>query len=544
MHAEVRFDLLHEPLLRVRTAREAPVEYYTLPGALAALCSRTVTDFPGLSVHQRHPWYAFLVQLGAMALHRAGEEKPPTDEAAWRALLLGLTEGCAEAFALVVEDLSQPAFFQPPVPEGHLKGFKRIAETPDLLDLLPTAKNHDVKLMRVRHALPEHWVYALVSLQTMDGYSGKGNNGIARMNGGYANRPCVTFVPDLTWSGRFRRDLRILARVRQAPPAALDAETADADVVARVLREYPREGGAALLWLLPWDGATQLSLEQCDPYFIEICRRVRITSDAEVVVAHLATSSATRIAGNEQNGVTGDPWTPVSTGEKAKALTVMADGFSYRQTQKLLSPSDWEPAMTQRIVEDDRGDLVLSATALVRGQGQTDGFHTRLIPISGAARTLFMSRSGRARIAESAKKLVAEVDAIVNKVLKPALCTLTQAAPDRIDFRDARPARFIERFEKAVDERFFEVLWRTVASDSGSAEREWRSELRVLASAEFRRACGEVPLSSARAYRTIAAAERVFGGALRKLWPDLFQPESAVPDHDTAREEHHDGPSI
>ena len=61
--------------------------------------------------------------------------------------------------------------------------------------MLITARNHDAKRAANRHATPEDWILALVSLQTMSGYSGNGKNGIARMNGGFASRPLVGLAP-------------------------------------------------------------------------------------------------------------------------------------------------------------------------------------------------------------------------------------------------------------------------------------------------------------------------------------------------------------
>ena len=87
----------------------------------------------------------------------------------------------------MVEDLSRPAFLQPPVPEGELrkppkknkKNGKRKpgddwkgCRTPDDLDVLVTSKKHDVKDELVAPTDLEAWAYALCSLQTMQGYPG------------------------------------------------------------------------------------------------------------------------------------------------------------------------------------------------------------------------------------------------------------------------------------------------------------------------------------------------------------------------------------
>ena len=83
---------------------------------------------------------------------------------------------------------------QAPVPSDEFfeETFNRkgnIINTPDALDILPTAKNHDVKSSRVASPDFDEWIFALISLQTMAGFYGRGNYGIARMNSGHGSRP-------------------------------------------------------------------------------------------------------------------------------------------------------------------------------------------------------------------------------------------------------------------------------------------------------------------------------------------------------------------
>ena len=63
----------------------------SLPELLAAMVADSVRDFPALRPHQRHPWHAFLAQLAAIALHRAGQDEPWIDATDWRTALLALT---------------------------------------------------------------------------------------------------------------------------------------------------------------------------------------------------------------------------------------------------------------------------------------------------------------------------------------------------------------------------------------------------------------------------------------------------------------------
>ena len=74
-------NILTEPLMRMTTPKGSPKS--SLPEIYAALMADQVESFPALRSHQRHAWHAFLVQLGAMALHRAGLSPPPP-AAFWR----------------------------------------------------------------------------------------------------------------------------------------------------------------------------------------------------------------------------------------------------------------------------------------------------------------------------------------------------------------------------------------------------------------------------------------------------------------------------
>ena len=84
------FNLLTEPMFRMETG-DAPHAEASLPEVYAALMRDDVETFPALRPHQRHAWHAFLVQLGAMTLHRAGVKEPPADANQWKKLIGGLT---------------------------------------------------------------------------------------------------------------------------------------------------------------------------------------------------------------------------------------------------------------------------------------------------------------------------------------------------------------------------------------------------------------------------------------------------------------------
>ena len=274
-------NLLTEPLVPILTERAEPREV-DLPTLLAAYTDDRVLDFPFLRPHQRAPWHSFCVQLAALALHRAGRDAVVADAATWRELLRGLTAEWPEdePWRLVVEDVTKPAFMQPPVPAGSGDPHRTPIRTADDLDVLVTAKNHGVKQGIGTDASPAAWVAALVLLQTTGGFLGAGNYGISRMNGGFATRPWVGLVPPGGLGAHWRRDVTVLLRHR--------------DWFFERVEEFAEADGAALLWCLPWDGERSLGLDELDPWFIEICRRVRLYRDESGTITAKSVGSSAR----------------------------------------------------------------------------------------------------------------------------------------------------------------------------------------------------------------------------------------------------------
>ena len=152
-------DLLVLPVFTVAMGDARGV--VSLAGLLERLGRGDDTELVYLMPHQQHVMHAFVVQLMALVCARTSDARLDRVEEEWRDALRALAGG-PEAFQLVVKDLSEPAFMQSPVPEGTTANFKTI-ETPDALDLLILAKNHDVKGSRIRAPRIEHWVFAIMS---------------------------------------------------------------------------------------------------------------------------------------------------------------------------------------------------------------------------------------------------------------------------------------------------------------------------------------------------------------------------------------------
>lgn len=497
----------------------------SLPGVLAALVRDEVDSFPALRAHQVPAWHMFLAQLGAIAMHRAGLTVPPTDEAEWQRIIRALTAADFpddEPWRLVVDDHSKPAFLQPPVPAGDTLG--RVVPTPDALDMVITSKNHDLKGELAAIADVDDWVFALVSLQTCEGYGGSGNNGIARMNGGSSSRVCLGLVPmaeprpdhlEIRPGLRQRRDLEQLAARR-------------AEWLEPLSSLYPAANGAALLWTLPWPDGASLPVTSLDPLFIEVCRRVRLTDASGRIEARAGTSDGTRVAGKEFKGALGDPWAPVNRAE-AKSLTLGEDGdFDYGKITELLS-GDWQLPLLATLGPGETArarNWALIAQAFARGNSKTGGFKERIIPVTGKSASAMGQR--RPDLHTLAKFQINEIDDFA-KVLRNAIALAAvggdRDAVDEGAYASARPYRKALRGE--ADRLFFPALWaRFEAEEKGvdAALAVRKAFLRDLDRAAVRLlddALADLPCASLQRPRAEARARARYYGGRKRVFGDV-----------------------
>ncbi len=502
--------LLSEALITVRN-KDGVRESLSLPGIYAALAADRVLDFPALRPHQRHAWHAFLAQLATIALDAGGGPWTPEAPDDWAAALRALTSQYPndEPWHLVVEDPAVPAFLQCAAP-GGLGDYRRTISAPDDLDLLVTAKNHDVKQTVATANAPEDWAFALVDLQTMAGFLGAGNYGIARMNGGFSARPCVGLAP--ADAGVGAHVLHDVARMRAERPAILE----------RLAPYYRPQGGTALLWLEPWDGNESMDLRTLDPYFIEICRRIRLRCRGGRLSALAAGSRKPRVAAKAAKGNLGDFWTPVDV-EDGKALSVSANGFTYRRLSELLfEPDKYRKPAAMVVGDTPNKRWTLVARGVAGGQGRTDGYHERTdIAFSAGVARAFRREADRDRLAEIARAQIEEVAAVA-AALRFAIATAAsggKAAADLGKADRAAAALYIRRLERAADARFFPALEaRFLASEDGTASAHRATFVRGLVTAArglLVEAVETVPCPAIRRHRARAKAHSAFERNLR-----------------------------
>lgn len=502
---KLQFSLLTEPLIRYRRAGDGNTVCASLPQLFVALAADEVRDYPALRPHQRHPWHAFLVQLAAIALHKTARTAAFETSDEWRDALLALTPDDPDGAAwCLVSPPDRPALLQAAVVGGSVAEWKSRAFAPDEIDMLVTSKNHDVKGSRARRSQPEDWLFALLSLQTQEGFLGAGNYGISRMNGGFASKPGVGVAAVGLDGARWVRDVgSLLARREQTVEE----------------RGMQGEDGLALVWLAPWDGLGSLSFSSLDPFYIEICRRIRLQTVGDVITSIGSGSKAARIAAKELNGLTGDAWTPIDV-EGGKALTITDKGFSYKLVSELMFGGKFQAPVAHNLIQtaNDKS-LVLIAQGITRGQGKTEGYHERRVPISPKVRGLLISNQ-KAQLERIAGQRITAIGE-VRGLLRYALVVLFESG----DVKDSRQAskahetkvsKFSAPFESKEDARFFDDLSEEIEAVDPSAQRlQWLLGLVGRAEAVLKIAFDAGPRNGVQKYRAQSASLSRFHGGLR-----------------------------
>lgn len=465
----MQMNLLTEPLIQTDQGM------HSIPTLLAAMARGEVASFPALRPHQRPAWHMFLVQLATLALSDAGAVELPVDAERWRTALRGLTADFPddEPWHLVVGDRGKPAFLQPPDP-GGLKWLD--VATPDALDMLITSRNHDLKCKIAHDAAPQDWIFALISLQTMEGYGGSGNHGIARMNGGSSSRVMIALAP-ATDNGRtidpsawWRRDVQLLLSGR-------DGIT-----------------GKALLWCPLWPEGQQFDLARLDSLFIEVCRRVRLTENAGGLGAERTTTKAARIAAKEANGMTDDPWAPVHLGE-AKTLSLGERDWTYGLLSDLFYSGNWQmPLLAKEAGREKENAMALVFEAFARGNSKTDGFKSRVIPAPKAVQKQMFSPAA-VTLSDDQIKATKWVDKSLRDGLALIAAEGNRAKVGKAEYARTQPAR--AALNQVADTLFFPTLWDKLSA--GSEDRRHEVHIRFVrhlaqaARDEFTRAAPGIP---------------------------------------------------
>lgn len=528
---ECAFNLLTTPSFHTE-----PNAITTLPGLLALLARDQVDSYPALRPHQAPAWHMFLVQLAALAMHRAELSELPDTEAEWARILRGLTAEFPgdEPWCLVVEDRSKPAFMQPPVPQG-VKLDTEVA-TPDALDLLITSRNHDLKQAIARRAAVQDWVFALVSLQTMSPYGGGkgGYPSIARIKSGASFRPFSGVAPlglkskslYPRFGSHFRRDVEVLLPTRSAQLEWYSA--------------FKNSGGYALLWTVPWNDNSPLVEGQLDIWFIEVCRRIRFCQSNETLVAYKGTSRGARIRPANTTGDVGDPWAPVSKQGEMLTLGIGKQRLDYKLiVDVFIKPEDWRtPLLAKHHPSIDTGEMcVLIIDSISHDiKGNSRGQQKRILPISGKVARSLGAR--RVEIYELAQKQIEDIVKFSQAIGRGLGVAASGGNEDKVDPKKTSQKevnRLYSRsdnakmlFDRAVDAIFFEHLWaRFDAQDEGRDALQAESlrfvrQLYELAQSVFEEALPAMPCAKLFRPRAEVRARSAFHSSIRSAFPELI----------------------
>ena len=540
-----RLYLLDEELISVGGGRRL-----SLAGLFAAMARGERVEFAALRPHQRPAWHMFLVQLAALALWTGGQTDPPTDAASWRDLLSRLTPDFpdGEPWCLVVADRSKPAFLQPPDP-GGLKWIP--VTTPDALDMLITARNHDLKQGVMYQAAPEDWLFALVSLQTQNIYNMQ-YPGTIRGKTNASSRAILARAPaiddDLTRgidsSKWWRSETRVLLSSRSALP--------------------PKHGArhVSLLWTVNWPVGGQIDFFELDDWFVEITNRVRMTTSAGRLIVQKVAGQKSRVDRapitkklNSQNVIvaTKDPWAAVNIPD-GFPFNLGRGSFKYNTIARILFSGNWKYPLVWSKAEpgESKPQFLVFESLKVVDASKTAGFESRIIPIPAG----IVERFGAPAMKVLADQQIRDI-ALVEGILKHAIFVILGDGDLREDGEKGKVAKEKEKhaklrpnrkplhpagligsaFDRRADALFFPALWEAVGANLQgpaalrAAQMRFRAALRDAAIAEFEAALPAVPSAAIFRPRAEARARRVLFG---DLWKGGFRP--AEEQEDTAHE--------
>lgn len=514
----MKYNLLCDPCIRVRLI-SGDFVLLTLPGVLSALSCNEINSFVALRPHQAHPWHAFLCQVTAMALDLYSPKNLPSingisphlllgerSEEEWRIILSMLTSDFPndEPWTMFVEDLSRPAFLQPPVPEGEVDTWKDQI-FPDNLDVLVQSKNLGIKTGKAVNPNIDDWIFALLSLQTQSAFLGVGNYGVARQNGGFATRAGVGLCTSLHWGGQWGRDTRILLE------SLLEAEE-------KYTLEWNLDEGVRLVWTVPWSGNESLSIRQLHPLFIESARRIRLQRNEKKVWAKYIGTESSRIEAKDLKGNIEDPWIPIDMKTKG-ALNKRPDYEVMRNV--LFDRATFSPCLLQELHACDEGhDFFIRFRFLSRKKGSTEEYLERVVFVPRKMRLPFKSKTELNIVSQT---MIALVKNMENKVLWPAIVSLYRSSQEKGGSNGkAEASQAVRSLDTFVDSRFFELTWECLAIyyESSTSPKTylapWSEFLLLEAKKLFEMAIQNVSLSGPRRYRAISCAESVFYGGINK----------------------------
>ena len=443
---KLAYSLLKEKTFTIKYHfQNTPAQLLNLPELCFALYQNKPFYFPKLQAHQKHGLYSFLANLIALCLGREHDPFSLSVEL-WTTLLQNLNP---TAFDLFVDDLSLPAFFQNPTKD--LVDDNTIH--PDLIDYHHTKKDWDLKLNRVDSSSVEHWIYYLINVQTMSNYGGRGNYGTIKTAFGSSTRICASFVNDPFFHTRIQRDVPLLISYANENPLGLSLT------------------GHKLLWTIPRDSNTQISLTDCHPLFIDCARIYRLVSKDNCISILKKTTKGTFIKDESQKGVVGDFWLPVKETQAIHLNTPFNSSLTYDLLENKIYKTPavvYLPKETQQL---QQGFLYLEGM-ISAGNCKTASFDRKYIVMSKGVLSRFAQAKTdlvlQEKIQNIAKRYLSYVDkfywSLVEKPIKYIQKTY-----------DTKAYKYL--YDLYIDESFFYFLSEQIEKDDPAIEEEWIKDL-------------------------------------------------------------------
>jgi len=512
-------NLLTDPLIPVFTSQGR--EYRSLPGLLAGLGDDTVQRIDGLQRHQEDAFHVFLCYLAGAVLARDGDWNPVRKETFWRdGLRLLAGEAGDDAWSLVVDDLSKPAFMQPPqisILRDEVK-WSSFADAADQIDATELAKNHDVKKGRAINSTPYEWMYALVSGNFNTGYSKGGREGFyfpsIKAQKNRIGRVYVYPIAGNSVASSWRLNVSLLNKWQEK---CADSPLFDTN-------------GLVLTWLRAWD-REPFKTGEISPFFVETTRMVRLQLLCEGCIAAQVrpTKSEPFMAQKELQGRVPDPFIPTDSDQKA--ISAKSGRWPVEQIYRVIFQKEgvsW-PFLEFFLGAGKGGeDNRISFGSMARSKNGTEGYVTQVIHIPHQKMLLFRSRSQREQIADLGKEALEAAKRMQSNVLYPALVKLVESAPRKE--RKPRDAEklWINRVTKLYDSQWGDTYFQWLMNIAEPLEKNkerlrWVLILRDIAQHCLDRAEDELPERSARHWRARALARSTFNNYLTsaKNFPDL-----------------------
>lgn len=194
--------------------------------------------------------------------------------------------------------------------------------------------------------------------------------------------------------------------------------------------------------------------------------------------------------------------------------------FGYEQIVDGLGSPDWKKSNLLRLTQAERDSsqpLYLVARGMVRGEGKTEGYHERIIPLRPKAVRSLGSDGEAGELGVLADERIEQIGGVRN-ILRAAIATLSQ---DNTNI-------WIKRWEEIVDARFFDDMQTELEADETERKRirrKWLDGVVDHARTILHAAEDASPCSTSHRYRARAQARNLFEGRIRgpRGLPFLFQ---------------------